>query len=534
MYKIMLVDDEMIICKGLFEMTDFKSLGFWPVQIVSDPFEALQIAEEFKPDLVITDINMPVMSGLVLAEKIHEMVPTAQFVALTGYDDYKLIRSALQLNMMDYILKPVTLDVFTHLLINIRNKLDDLNKQYMDIDLLRKVLAENLPTLQEMFLNRILAEPMEDQEVLDTARQYKLNLDNKKMLLAVLDIRKDFLSVEDMELSMISVQKIARETLKQYTEPIIFRFYNNLCILLLLQHDEEAVFWQAVRWLNEMKKTIEHYISKSIMVGVGTPCEHFYELKNCARQALSAIYQNVSGDEQSVLLISDFEPGNRMPAIMNKQFLHEFSDNVKLGDENKTDQMLRNLLYGTDFSGVGIKGYQSYLMEILLTLMYVISDLGLNINLFDRDDMDSFQQLFNEIDPMRAERFFTPLCHTIINEIIQTKTRKAQQYAVQAKEFLDKNYCDENMRIDTVAEYLHISASYIVQLFKKEFGISLHQYMLGLRMDRAMMLLINEDSSIGDIAMQVGINDANYFSYAFKKRFGSSPSQIRRHKKKTV
>ena len=95
MYKIMLVDDEMIICKGLFEMTDFKSLGFWPVQIVSDPFEALQIAEEFKPDLVITDINMPVMSGLVLAEKIYEMVLTAQFVALTGYDDYKLM---LQIN----------------------------------------------------------------------------------------------------------------------------------------------------------------------------------------------------------------------------------------------------------------------------------------------------------------------------------------------------------------------------------------------------------------------------------------------------
>lgn len=534
MYKIMLVDDEALICEGLFETIDFMSLGFSPVGIVSDPFEALQLAEQTKPDLVITDINMPVMNGLVLAEKIHEIVPTAQFVALTGYDDYKLMRSALQLKMMDYILKPVTSESLVSLLKNIREKMDDIRKQYIDITSLRKVLAANLPMLQEMFLARLLAEALEDETVLNTARQYKLNLENRQLVLAVIDVRKEPLQVEDMELSIISAQKIAKETLTQYIEAVVFRFNSNLCVLLPLQEDGDSAFWQAIRWLNEMKKTIEHYLNKPIMVGVGTPCHHFYELKNCVRQALSAIHQRVSGDEQSVLLISDLEPGNRMPAMMNKRLLHTFSDSLKLGDERETGRILCELLYGVDFSLTGIHGYQSYLMEILLVLMRIILDSGLNIDLFGGNNGGMVGQLFHRIDPVQAEQLLSPLCHTIINETVQIKKRNAQQYAIQAKEFLDKNFCDEDMGIDAVAVHLHVSSSYIAQLFKKEFDISMHQYMLGLRMDKAMTLLLNEESSIADIALQVGISDANYFSYTFKKRFGSSPSQVRRRRKKTA
>lgn len=533
MYKIMLVDDEVLICEGLFETIDFMELGFSPVGIVSDPFEALQLAEQKKPDLVITDINMPVMNGLVLAEKIREIVPTAQFVALTGYDDYKLMRSALQLKMMDYILKPVTAEGLVSLLKNIREKMDDIRKQYMDITSLRKVLAANLPMLQEMFLARLLAEALEDKTVLNTARQYELNLENKQLVLAVIDVRKELLQVEDLEISIISAQKIAKETLAQYIEAAIFRFNGNLCVLLPLQEDGDSAFWQAIRWLNEMKKTIEHYLGKMIMVGVGAPCYHFYELKNCVRQALSAIHQRVSEDEQSVLLISDLEPGNRVPTIMNKGLLHAFSDSLKLGDERAADRLLGELLYGVDFSVTGIYGYQSYLMEILLVLMRIILDAGLNINLFGGNDGGVIGRLFHKADPVQAEQLLTPLCHTIINETVRMKKRNAQQYAVKAKEFLDQNFCDEGMGIDAVAVYLHVSSSYIAQLFKKEFAVSMHQYMLGLRMDKAMALLLNEESSIADIAMQVGISDANYFSYTFKKRFGSSPSQVRRRKKKT-
>ena len=100
MYKLLLADDESDIREGLMEVVDFEKYGFAVVGQAANGLEALQLCEKEKPDLIISDIRMPLMDGLTMLEKAREALPTARFIILSGYDDFEFARQAMALNCL--------------------------------------------------------------------------------------------------------------------------------------------------------------------------------------------------------------------------------------------------------------------------------------------------------------------------------------------------------------------------------------------------------------------------------------------------
>ncbi|MDD3213181.1 MAG: response regulator [Eubacteriales bacterium] len=106
MYRLMLVDDEPEIRDGLLEIIDWPKEGFEVVGVAENGLEALQIAESVTPDLVVTDIRMPFLDGLEMARRMRAILPTVQFIVLSGYDEFEYARQAVQIQIEDYILSP--------------------------------------------------------------------------------------------------------------------------------------------------------------------------------------------------------------------------------------------------------------------------------------------------------------------------------------------------------------------------------------------------------------------------------------------
>lgn len=107
MLKVMIVDDEPWVLEGLRTMVDWEKSGFEVCAEALSAGDALRLVREHQPDLLLTDINLPVMSGLELIAAVkEEMDPPPRFVILSGYDNFSYARTALRHKVDGYLLKP--------------------------------------------------------------------------------------------------------------------------------------------------------------------------------------------------------------------------------------------------------------------------------------------------------------------------------------------------------------------------------------------------------------------------------------------
>lgn len=124
MYTLILADDEEQIRSSIISLIDFESIGFKLVGQASNGYEVLELTEKLKPDLVLSDIKMPYMTGIEMAAELKEVSPSAFVVFLTGYDDFEYVRKALEYNVLSYILKPVSPDELVKELFKIKARMD--------------------------------------------------------------------------------------------------------------------------------------------------------------------------------------------------------------------------------------------------------------------------------------------------------------------------------------------------------------------------------------------------------------------------
>ena len=125
LYRIILVDDEEEVRKSIIRKIDWQAVGFTVVGDAENGEDALEKIEALEPDVVLTDIRMPYMDGLTLAEKIRQRYPSMKIVIFSGYDDFDYAKRAIKLNVTEYILKPVNVEELTAILRRIQESLDE-------------------------------------------------------------------------------------------------------------------------------------------------------------------------------------------------------------------------------------------------------------------------------------------------------------------------------------------------------------------------------------------------------------------------
>ncbi len=124
LYTVVVADDEDELREAVCTMTPWEELGFRLVGSAGNGLDALQMAEEYGPDLLLTDIRMPFISGIELARQVREIRPMTNIAFLSGYDDFEYAQQAIRYNIISYMLKPLTVKGLGEELRTIREKLD--------------------------------------------------------------------------------------------------------------------------------------------------------------------------------------------------------------------------------------------------------------------------------------------------------------------------------------------------------------------------------------------------------------------------
>mgnify|MGYP000079580958 CR=1 FL=1 len=140
MYKILLIDDEEIIIEGLKKLVPWEEIECEVVGVAEDGEEGLELAHELKPDIIISDIQMPKLSGLEMIKRIKEKSKDTKFIILTGYREFEYAREAVTLGVTQFLLKPTNLEDIKNAILEAINILDDERTKVKDIENLRKKL----------------------------------------------------------------------------------------------------------------------------------------------------------------------------------------------------------------------------------------------------------------------------------------------------------------------------------------------------------------------------------------------------------
>ena len=131
MYTIVIADDEVALRQAMIKRIDWKSIGFEVIGEAENGVEALELVERLEPDLLLTDIKMPFISGINLARKVREIRPAMQIAFLSGYDDFSYAQQAIKYNIIKYLLKPISSKELTKELVDIKEKMDVINQSFV-------------------------------------------------------------------------------------------------------------------------------------------------------------------------------------------------------------------------------------------------------------------------------------------------------------------------------------------------------------------------------------------------------------------
>ena len=142
-YRVLLADDEEEIREGIRRKIDWGKLGFTLVGSAENGMEALELAEQLHPDVVLTDIKMPYMDGLELCRQLKQFLPASKIVVFSGFDDFEYARQAIGMNVSEYILKPINAPELSQVLSRLREQLDQQRLEHEDMENLRRKYEES-------------------------------------------------------------------------------------------------------------------------------------------------------------------------------------------------------------------------------------------------------------------------------------------------------------------------------------------------------------------------------------------------------
>lgn len=528
MYKILIVDDEEIVRRSIVRIVDWNKLGFSEVFQAENGIEALELALEVKPDLVLTDIKMPFMDGLELSANLREKLPTAFIVVVSGYDEFKYAQEAISLGVLDYILKPFGSATLTQKLEEIRKKMDDTLEQKNYISRIKTQLHQSLPLLKERFFNTLVCTPGSKDDLESKLGFLEIKLESSSYTICVIEPDLSGIKPEEYLLYSFAVKNIASETIGE-KHPIFSdntgRVVIIVCDSALPDSNEKNDI--IIDMMNILHTNIRISLDIPVTIGVGASTSRLTDLYTSYSEALKALDCRYTLGKDRIYNISDL-------SFIDDKFsypseaLSRFQVAVKTYEKENIKQSLNEICtFLRSRKALSAANVKVIFIDLTTKLLKMLTEIKGASPLVWSEGLSLYARIekLGTVDEMAAA--VLPFAVNVSKSFVEALSSNNQNVAQQAMDFIKANYKEEELSLISVASKISVSAGYLSALFKKETGINFSDYLTGVRMEEAMQLLRTTDMKTYEIAYRTGYSSPHYFSISFKKYTGKTPSEYR-------
>lgn len=525
-YTVLLVDDEEEVIQVIMKKLDWDELGFSVVGYAGNGVKALEMAEEYQPDVIMTDIKMPYMDGMQLAGCVKTQFPATKILIFTGFDEFEYAKEAVHLEVEEYILKPVNAlelrDVFTRL----KSKLDAEISEKRNVEILQKYYLESLPLLQTNFYSMLMEGRVREEDMSRYLADYRLSFRGPFFCCVVVHTSASQVP-EGMNpvLLATSVRRQAEERLGERWQAKAFPYQENS--VLIAQLNSESEITELTDDCDRFCKYVLHMIGAVVTVGIGQVCGSAAGLSRSYSSARAAIsYRVLYGVSRAINMKENVPQEVSKSGQTDDARLSYLFKMIRLGSVEDIREAVSGYLHQTGFQDRTLRQYHVDIMEMISSLYRFETNQEIAAEIFPENMKELYARLL-DMDASALERWLTDTCLSFHEELLDARNQSARSFITRAKDYVYNHYMDETLSLDGVCQFLGVSNSYFSTIFKKKTGSSFIGYLTDYRMDQASRLLIETNDKSYMIAKQVGYTDPNYFSYVFKRRFGVSPSRYR-------
>lgn len=534
-YKVMVVDDEDEIRLGIIKKINWEALGFKIVGDAENGKDALEKAERFHPDIVLTDIKMPYMDGLELVEHLAKVMPSTRVVIFSGADDFEYAHKAIKLNVMEYILKPINSIELTDVLKRLKEKLDKEYDEKRNLETLYNHYIESLPVLREQFLVSVIEGRITKDMWMTKCKKLGIDLQGSFYTAAIIEGEvsgkdkgeQNVISLSEGHLIPISIKKTIDENMWNYSSCVSFVYSDYVIVLGAFETKEEIMNF--IQGINETCTSYEKIMGIQLAAGVGRCYEEPTAIRFSYRSAESALdYKLIMGSGKAIY-IEDVEPESSIQLQFDEQQETAMLNAIKVSSEGNIKKVFSDLIENFEDLVLPFNQYRIYLMEITTSILKLVQAYNLNMNEIFGENFNCYGYLdnFNNLEEIKA--WFISIALKI-NELIKKERINSSRLLVEkAKDYVKRNYYDFDMSVEKLCSHLHVSPAYFSTIFKKETDMNFVNYLTTVRLEEAVKLLNTTDDKTYVVATKVGYAEPNYFSYVFKRKFGVSPSRYRKN-----
>ncbi|MBJ6363230.1 response regulator [Paenibacillus sp. MAHUQ-46] len=522
MYKVLLVDDEILDLKGMQTFIPWEELGMEVVAAVSSGFAASELLEGQPVDILVTDVHMPNMSGLELARKALDTNEKLKIIFVSGYQDFHYVKQALYLNACSYVLKPMDDNELIESLKKLRDELDEQRKRQETEQQYRRMV----PLIKNEYLVQLLEGVLNSEALEVLLEEYKLNETNwpVRVVIAERDDWKIKRGAEDV-MDEAKMSGVFWNTLSSVCRRLGIQQYcrlNDKRLGLLL---ESAV---KPEYLHEVlsREFAETPAPVTVTLGVGDQVTGVLFLKESYRQAKAALDYKMFNGKGSIIHYQQAQTA-RMKDVQNLDIqldsLFEAMTNydlVRIHDE-------LHKLYGLAVTMRSKYTIQNFTIFLLMKLDAYLQKMNedlfqlLNIDIHSLDVVLQYETI-GEIHAWLQYQVYE------LSEILHSKKQKKNWKLVRDIVNDVKQRLHENISLKDIAEQYSFSPNYLGQIFKEEMNTNFSDYITTLRMEKAGDLLLHTNLKVYEIANMIGYRYLPYFSRQFKDYYAKTPLEYRR------
>lgn len=532
MYRMMIVDDE---CLSRYVFKTLVSRNIKNIQIVGEAEngrQAIEMNRKLKPDIIIMDIKMPGINGIDASREIINEFPKTRILILTAYDNFDYIKSALDIGVKGYILKPVKEE----------EAVEKINKVIKDIEEsnskgdFKEYVEKNIKVVRPFIESELISSFIIGSFDIDKVKSYISFLQEKIEAGYFMLISPGNSYSKNINESLRN--KIIKDKVYSVAEkflPLMRKCFfgncigNTVVVFFPVEEDfvQKDITEEAVIISNDIKRKIKVIEHVDVGIGIGrvyTKIEKLYKSYNEANYALQkAVCEKKIVHFDSVV---KEEPPNDLHRGYSLKMESNFIEQIKIGNIKKAKSLVDDIISGIMNNNTNISTIREYIGEFIMVLKRAISEMGFSVKL------SSTSGILFELGNLTQLEEIEVWCRRIIYDILEqidNSDNRSMGIIRKVFEYVNKNYYRE-ITLDLVAQEVGLTPQYLSKMFKEKYGTNFIDYVTKKRIEYAEELLKNDKRSIKEISKLVGYEDSNYFCKLFKKDKGLTPKQYRMQK----
>lgn len=533
MLKMIIADDEYIVRDGLKTAISWEEFGIEVVAEAEDGEQALELCHSYHPDILLTDIRMPMLDGLEVAMKLKEESSKTHVIIVSGVQDFSYAKTALDVSAEAYILKPIQINELKEVVGRVVNSISLQQNKAREILNLKRQLHESMPLLRDKFIRSLVTgTSLNELEIRSKLQYFNIPVESNESLLVAFLQLDDYAKItegyteDDKQLLSFSVHNIVEEIVSNYSAGISACLSDNEFIIIFKQTALNYDKYYEV--CQEIVSCINKFLNVGISIGLGNAVNGIRQL-NCSYQnACTALQYKFYTGNNSIMDISDISQNNTdsvIPSYYEKE--SQLLMYMKSGDSVGIKKVFSDLfdLFSQN-PHLDVEYVQSICVELTSIASRTLYELGESLESIVSKRSTIFEEIY-KIENIFILRDYMISVFERISEFLSKKfTQKNSKTVSKIKDIIRQQFM-KSIGVSEIAKEVYLSPNHISLIFKQETGTTITEYITSLRMETAKDLLKTTDFKILDVAQMVGYENPQYFSTVFKKYTGMHPQQFR-------